>query len=152
MMCGASEQSQLPAEVAREFSRHLFGPPQAQHPAAAAAVVPEWLPGRYRLDAISHSTLEKLVGLGAEMRVKTASADIDVILPSFSRGESIERYTQVAPLLFRSNSSGLLQFRRPSQSSEAKAFRSDFASDPMSLRRLRWYESSEVFLFTIALS
>jgi hypothetical protein len=35
---------------------------------------------------------------------------------------------------------------------EAKAFRSDFVSDPMSFTRVHWYESSTIFLVTIAFS
>jgi hypothetical protein len=59
---------------------------------------------------------------------------------------------QFAPLLFRSQTGSLLQFRKASQLGEAKAFRSYFVSDPMSFTRLHWYESSTVFLVTIACS
>ncbi len=152
VMCGASEASQLPSKVARAFLKHLFGPASPPKTVASFAAVPSWLRGRYRLDAVSQTTLEKLAGLGAEMRVRPAGYDIDVTIPSFSRGQSTERYFQVAPLLFRSQTGSVLMFRRTAQSGETKAFRSDFVSDPMSFTRLRWFESSTVFLVSIAFS
>lgn len=152
VMCGASEASQLPSQVVHAFIEHLFGPAKPPKQAASLAAIPSWMPGRYRLDAISHATIEKLVGLGAEMRVRAAGNDIDVTIPSFSRGESTERYLQVAPLLFRSQTGSLLQFRKAARLEETKAFRSNFVSDPMSFTRLHWYESSTIFLVTIAFS
>jgi len=152
VVCGASEASRLPSQVVHAFLEHLFGSSNPPKQVASLAAIPSWLPGRYRLDAISHATLEKLVGLGAEMRVRAAGKDIDVTIPSFSRGESTERYWQFAPLLFRSQTGSLLQFRKATRPAEAKAFRSDFVSDPMSFTRLHWYDSSTVFLVTIAYS
>jgi CubicO group peptidase (beta-lactamase class C family) len=152
VMCGASEASQFPSKVARAFLEHLFGPASPPKTVASFAAVPRWLRGRYRLDAVSQTTLEKLVGLGPEMRVRPAGYDIDVAIPSFSRGQSTERYFQVAPLLFRSQTGSLLVFRRTAHLGETKAFRSDFVSDPMSFTRLRWFESSTVFLVTIGFS
>ena len=152
VMCGASEASQLPSQVVHAFLEHLFGSVNPIRQATSFAAVPGWLPGRYRLDAISQATLEKLIGLGAEMRVRPAGNDIDVTIPSFSLGESTERYLQVAPLLFRSQAGSSLQFRKVTSTGEAKAFRSDFVSDPVSFTQLNWFESSRVFLVTIALS
>lgn len=86
------------------------------------------------------------------MRVQPSGDDIEVTIPSFSRGEVTQRYVQVAPLLFRSQSGATLQFRRVGPLSETKTFRSDFVSDPMSLTRLHWYESSMVFLVSLGLS
>jgi CubicO group peptidase (beta-lactamase class C family) len=152
VMCGASEASQLPSQVVREFLRYLFGPRSFPNQARSNSPVPNWVQGRYRVDAISHSTLEKMVGLRAEIRVRASSNDIDVTIPSFSRGKSEERYFQVAPLLFRSSSGATMLFRKVPRLGEAKAFRSDFVSDPMSLTRIRWYETSTSFLISIVLS
>ena len=152
VMCGANEASQLPSQVVREFLQYVFAPSTNRNGTASSSALPDWVPGRYRLDAISHSTLEKLIGLGAEMRVRPSGGDIEVTTPSFSRGEVTEKYVQVAPFLFRSLSGATLQFRRVGSLSETKAFRSDFVSDPMRLTRLHWYESSMVFLVSIGLS
>jgi CubicO group peptidase (beta-lactamase class C family) len=155
VMCGASEASQLPSQVVHTFLQHLFGPANPRTPGTSGtslAAIPGWLPGRYRLDAISHTTLEKLVGLRAEMRVRPAGDDIDVTIPSFSRGEYTERYLQVVPLQFRAPSGAVMLFRRVAPIGGAKAFRSDFVSDPMSFTRLHWFESATVFLVTIAFS
>lgn len=151
VMCGASEASQLPSQVVRAFLLHFFGPTSAPVRQEPLSALPDWLPGRYRLDAISHSTLEKMVGLGAEIRVRPSGYDIEVTIPSFSRGETTEKYTQLAPLLFRSPSGAVFQFRKGAPLDEAKAFRSDFVSDPASFTRLQWYESSTVFLASAVL-
>ena len=152
VMCGASEASQLPSQVVREFLRYLFGPQRFPNQATSNSPVPDWVQGRYRLDAISHSTLEKMVGLGAEIRVRASGNDIDVTIPSFSRGKSEERYFQVAPLLFRSSSGATMLFREVLRLGKAQAFRNDFVSDPMSFTQIRWYETSTSFLISIMLS
>src|SRR5262249_16893976 len=139
VMCGGSEASQLPSQVVHAFLEHLFGAANPRPPGTFLAPIPSWLPGRYRLDAISHTTIEKLVGLGAEMRVRPAGNAIDVTIPSFSRAESTERYLQVAPLQFRAPSGAVILFRRVAPIAEANAFRSDFVSDPMSFTRLHWF-------------
>jgi CubicO group peptidase (beta-lactamase class C family) len=153
VMCGAPEQSQLPSRVVREFLRHSFASDGPRVPAAVIkSEIPEWVPGRYRLDATSQRTLEKLVGLGAEMRVWPAANSIAVSLPSLSRGESTERFTHVGPLRYRSESGALIQFRKDPSSGEVKAFRSDFVADPMSLTRIAWHESSFFFVPALMLS
>jgi hypothetical protein len=136
VMCGASEGSQLPSQVVRQFLQYLFGQPNVPNLRGPSSSVPAWVPGRYRLDAISHTTVEKLIGLGAEMQVRGSGNDIDVTIPSFSRGVFTEKYLQIAPLLFRAQSGAALQFRRMARSEQVKAFRSDFVSDPMSFTRL----------------
>ena len=152
VMCGASESSQLPSQVVRQFLSYLFGPQTSRNQTKSNSPVPDWVTGQYRLDAISHSTLEKMVGLGAEIRVRASGNDIDVTIPSFSRGKSEERYFHVAPLLFQSSSGSRMLFREVANQGEVKAFRSDFVSDPMSFTRLRWYETSASFFIAIAMS
>lgn len=152
VMCGASEFSKLPAQVARKLLSYLFGPPNVLSKPGFNSAVPDWVSGRYRWDAISHSTLENLVGVLTEMRVRTSGVGIDITYPDFSRGKSEEKYLQVAPLLFRSPSGGTILFRRTPIPGETKAFRSDFVSDPMSFTQIHWYETSASFWFAITLS
>lgn len=102
--------------------------------------------GSYRLNMISHTTIERLAAMALDVHVKTAGRGALIVnIPG--HGHAI-KLRQVEPLLFRSESGGYVAFREDSERRITNMFMSGFFGDslfdPDSLDHLRWYESGRL--------
>jgi len=143
------DESNLNVRVLKAFLDHYYPvkniPPNTF---AGDAQSLERFCGSYRLNMLSHTTIERLAAMVLDVRVNAEGRGV-LTLSIPGHGQAV-RLSQAEPLLFRTETGGYVAFREDSERRVTQMFMSGFFGDslfdPNSFDHLRWSESGRLHM------